>query len=75
MNAVRQLKAEIERIADQKRAKLLQRYFKTGKGEYGEGDIFLGITVPQSRKIAIKFEILILLQLKNYYIQSCTKKD
>ena len=58
MNAVRQLKAEIERIADQKRAKLLQRYFKTGKGEYGEGDIFLGITVPQSRKIAIKFENL-----------------
>jgi 3-methyladenine DNA glycosylase AlkD len=37
------------------KAKLLAGFFKTEKGQYGEGDIFLGITVPESRKIAHKY--------------------
>jgi len=49
------LREEIQRIADSKKAKILQRFFKTGPGEYGEGDIFLGITVPQSRILAKRF--------------------
>ncbi|MDZ4228093.1 MAG: DNA alkylation repair protein, partial [Candidatus Levybacteria bacterium] len=52
------LKKELKKLADLQRAKNLQRFFKTGKGDYGEGDVFLGITVPLSRKIAIRFKEL-----------------
>lgn len=51
MNAKAIIK-DIKSYADPARAKQLQRYFKTGKGEYGEGDIFIGLTVPQTRSLA-----------------------
>jgi 3-methyladenine DNA glycosylase AlkD len=38
--------------ADPEKASILQRFFKTGVGDYGEGDLFLGLTVPKSRRIA-----------------------
>src|SRR3989344_9018134 len=53
-----ELRKELKGIAETKRAEVSQGFFKTGKGEYGEGDVFLGITVPQSRKIAIMFKDL-----------------
>ncbi|MEK6933669.1 MAG: DNA alkylation repair protein [Nanoarchaeota archaeon] len=65
MSQLMQIKKEIKKAANPEKALLLQRFFKTGKGEYGEGDIFLGITVPESRKIATKFKDLSLQDVES----------
>ena len=49
-------------VATEERRKVNEWFFKTGKGEYGYGDIFLGVTVPEIRKIAKKFSQEISLQ-------------
>ena len=55
MNDIKELELRIQKSANDSKSKILQRFFKTGKGEYGEGDIFLGIIVPEQRKIAKEF--------------------
>ncbi len=49
------LKTEIKKLADPKKALILQRFFKTGEGGYGAGDVFLGLMVPQQRELVKKY--------------------
>lgn len=56
MGELENLRKHLKSLADPEKAKILQRFFKTGHGEYGEGDIFLGVTVPKSRSIARKYK-------------------
>ena len=53
---LRQILSELHKQADPVRAKNLSRFFKTGIGEYGEGDKFLGLTVPIIRSIASQYK-------------------
>jgi len=52
------LKSDLRKHSDKKRAKMSQRFFKTGPGEYAEGDIFLGLTAPVMRELSKKFQDL-----------------
>lgn len=57
-------KKALAALAVPKHASDLERFFKTGPGEYGEGDVFIGVTVPQSRSVAKQFYSMPLIELQ-----------
>jgi len=59
-----EFKKDMNKLKNPKKAKLLSGFFKTGKGEYGEGDVFLGIMVPQQREVSKKHRYLSLNDLQ-----------
>ncbi len=56
--SLKKLKFDLRKYSDKKKAEILQRFFKTGPGEYAEGDIFLGITVPMLRILSKRYQSL-----------------
>jgi len=62
--SLKHLQRELKSLANPKQAVILQRFFKTGPGQYGEGDKFLGIKVPVQRQVAGRFGHLSLSEIK-----------
>ena len=65
---IQKIKTKLKQIANKEKAEVLQRFFKTGPGEYGEGDVFIGVKVPDLRKVAKDFrditteDVIVLLE-------------
>ena len=53
---VQEIRTRLRKLGNKQRATDSQRYFKTRAGEYGEGDMFLGIRVPELRKLAKEYQ-------------------
>jgi len=53
---VQEIRTRLRKLGNKHRAAISQRFFKTGPGQYGEGDRFLGITVPELRKLAAEYQ-------------------
>lgn len=58
MSVYQNIKAEVQKLANKQKAEIALKFFKTGKGQYAEGDKFIGLTVPDVRKIAGQFSSL-----------------
>ncbi len=52
MNTAESIIGELRALASEEKRLILSRFFKTGPGEYGEGDMFIGVTVPKTRSVA-----------------------
>ena len=55
MKSVDDIKQALEILSISEKAEFFPKFFKTGKGEYGEGDVFIGVTVPDQRSVAKEF--------------------
>jgi len=53
---VQNIQKKLQQLGSKDKAKVLQRFFKTGPGEYGEGDVFIGVRVPDLRKLSKKYQ-------------------
>jgi 3-methyladenine DNA glycosylase AlkD len=49
------IKSELYKLSDEEKAKTLQKFFQTFPGGYAEGDIFIGVSVPNQRKVAKRY--------------------
>lgn len=56
--SVAKIQTELAELADPQTALISQRFFKTGPGEYGAGDLFRGIRVPVLRSLAKKYQLI-----------------
>ena len=54
IRSARGVERALQRLADPARARALRSFFKTGPGQYGEGDRLLGLTMPQIRALALE---------------------
>lgn len=55
MNIVKNILSKLENCSESEKKEVFPRFFKTGKGQYGEGDVFWGISIPNIRGIVKKY--------------------
>lgn len=55
MSLAEQIKAELQKLTDPDKAAFLSKFFKAGPGGYAEGDLFIGVTVPNQRAVAKRY--------------------
>ena len=65
MNHIESLKKDLKKKSSKSKAKVMQNFFKTNPGEYAEGDVFLGVSVPETRKIAKKYSDLDIFSIQD----------
>lgn len=61
--SAKQVIADLKALSSVGKATELQRFFKTGPGDYAEGDIFIGVVVPQTRKVAARHKELSITEI------------
>ncbi|ASW75241.1 DNA alkylation repair protein [Chryseobacterium piperi] len=54
-NTIKEIQEALAVLSIPEKAEFFPKYFKTGKGEYGEGDVFLGVKVPDQRSVAKEY--------------------
>ncbi len=62
--SVQNIQRKLQELGSREKAKVLQRFFKTGPGEYGEGDVFVGVKVPELRKLAKEYQKITVKEVK-----------
>lgn len=66
MNKLSELRKDILAKGSPSKAKASQRFFKTGPGQYGEGDVFIGLTIPELRNILKNYRDMRLADLEKF---------
>lgn len=61
---------DFKKVSSKEKAQILQRFFKTGKGEYGEGDVFIGVVVPEIRRLCKKYYKDLTLKELDFFLHS-----
>ena len=67
---VHEIRRKLRKLGNKQRAKVSQRFFKTAPGEYGEGDVFWGIKVPELRKLAKGYQDITTQEIKQLLMSS-----
>ncbi|MBW2251739.1 MAG: DNA alkylation repair protein [Deltaproteobacteria bacterium] len=63
--SAKEIQIKLQELGNIDKAKKHQIFFKTGPGEYGEGDVFVGVTVPELRKLAKEYKTITLKEVKH----------
>ncbi|MBN3040787.1 MAG: DNA alkylation repair protein [Candidatus Omnitrophica bacterium] len=64
---IAEIRAQLNKLSEPKKAQVLKSFFKTGSGQYAEGDIFLGVAVPQLRELARTYKDISLQNLLIFF--------